>query len=328
MNVIVANKYQAMLSGLDIDVIKTMYGTYDVDEIIDTFSNFFFNRMILDITAINNYKDINNIRKLSVNLDMSKVILVLDDSPESASSTYLSQLISMGIYNFSRNLETVKYLMQNPNSYKDVAQIQQLQDLTTTIVNKVENDHTKVIGIKNITDHAGATTLIYMLKRQLEKSYRVLAIEVNKRDFSLFGDENMMSTNAAQLPNAFAKAADFDIVLVDLNDTDNDDACGDVLYLIEPSTIKLNRMIRRNRNIFTKLKGKKIVLNKSLLTSKDVLDFEYESKSQIFYNLPPLDDKKEELPELDNLLTKLNISRRGKNVVEDDSGKVLGLFKF
>lgn len=328
MNVIVANKYQAMLSNLDIDIIKTMYGTFDVDEIIDTFSNFFFNKMILDITAINNYKDINNIRKLSVNLDMSKVILVLDDSPESASSTYLSQLISMGIYNFSRNLETVKYLMQNPNSYKDVAQIQQLQDLTSTIVSKVENDHTKVIGIKNITDHAGATTLIYMLKHQLEKSYRVLAVEINKRDFTLFGEENMVSTTSAQLSNVFAKVDEFDIVLVDLNDTDNDDACGDVLYLIEPSTIKLNRMIRRNRNVFTRLKGKKIVLNKSLLTNKDVLDFEYESKSQIFYNLPPLDDKKEELPELDNLLTKLNISKRGKNVVEDESSKVLGLFKF
>ena len=79
MNVIVANKYQTMLQGLDIDIIKTMYGEYDADEIVSTFQNFYFQRMILDITAIKNYKDITNLQKLSISLDMDKVILLLDD---------------------------------------------------------------------------------------------------------------------------------------------------------------------------------------------------------------------------------------------------------
>ena len=57
MNVIVSNKYQAMLETLDIDIIKNLNGEYEVDEIVKSFSNFYFQRMILDITAIKDYKD-------------------------------------------------------------------------------------------------------------------------------------------------------------------------------------------------------------------------------------------------------------------------------
>ena len=39
MNVIVANKYQSMLESLDIEIIKSIQGEYEVDEIIDTFKN-------------------------------------------------------------------------------------------------------------------------------------------------------------------------------------------------------------------------------------------------------------------------------------------------
>ena len=61
MNVIVANKYKDMLSNLDIEVIKRIDGVFSADEIIHTFQNFFFNKMILDITAIENYQDIKNL---------------------------------------------------------------------------------------------------------------------------------------------------------------------------------------------------------------------------------------------------------------------------
>ena len=90
MNVIVSNKYQAMLENLGIDVIKNMNGEFDVDEIISTFQTFFYQRMILDITAIKDYKDIRNLQKLSISLDMDKVILLLDDSSESSTPAYLS----------------------------------------------------------------------------------------------------------------------------------------------------------------------------------------------------------------------------------------------
>ena len=69
MNVIVSNKYQSMLQNLGVDIIKEMNGEFDVDEIISTFDNFFYQRMILDITAIKNYKNISNLQKLSISLE-------------------------------------------------------------------------------------------------------------------------------------------------------------------------------------------------------------------------------------------------------------------
>ena len=45
MNVIVANKNEGLLNSLDIDVIKTINGQFEAEEIIQTFSNFFFNRI-------------------------------------------------------------------------------------------------------------------------------------------------------------------------------------------------------------------------------------------------------------------------------------------
>ena len=98
-------------------------------------------------------------------------------------------------------------------------------------------------------------------------------------------------------------------------------------YLLEPSTIKLNKMIRKNRGIFDSLKGKKIVLNKSLLDNKDVMDFEYESRSQIFYNIPPLDDKKEKHRVLDDMLSHLGFIRQKNNNLGQEKTKILGIFK-
>ena len=109
MNVIVSNKQRNLLNSLDVDVIKSINGEFSVEEIIGTFSNFFFNRMFLDITAIKEYMNISNIQKLSMSIEMDKVILLLDNTLMS-NNAYLSKLISMGIYNFANNKETLLYL--------------------------------------------------------------------------------------------------------------------------------------------------------------------------------------------------------------------------
>ena len=179
MNVVVANKYQTLLANLNIEVMKTMYGEYDVEEIISTFQTFFYNRMILDITAIRNHEDIRVIQKLSISLDMSKVILLLDDSVDSSSSAYLSKLISMGIYNFTTTIDGVKYLLESPNSYRDVAHIQQLDNDTVSTNNEVVKTNAsgaRVIGIRNVTNGAGATTLTYMMKKQLHLFCKAFAL--------------------------------------------------------------------------------------------------------------------------------------------------------
>ena len=292
MYVIVANEAKDMLSRLDIDVMKSVEGVHTAEEIVSMFKNFFYARMILDITAIQDYDNITNIQKISIGLDAEKIILVLPNNEISTSSSYLSKIISMGIYNFTTNLDGIKYCLEHPNTYKDVAHIQQLNTLSSTINEKVMSGN-QIIGIRNVTDHAGSTTLIYMLKKELEQTYgmSVLALEINKHDFLYFNDKNMISTTDSNLMTEIVKHKDASVILIDLNDSSNEGVCGDVLYLIEPSSIKLNKLMRRNRKIFDELRGKKIILNQSLLTNKDVMDFEYEGRTKVFYNLPPLNDR-------------------------------------
>ena len=329
MNVIVSNKYQSLLASLNIDVIKSINGEFSVDDLIAQFSTFYYNKMILDITAIKGYEDINIMQNLSVNFDMSKVILLLDDSEVVNSPVYISQLISMGIYNFTNDVNTIKYLIDNPNQYKDVANYHNISGFKKPVLNEKAIDNTrgkigqKIIGFKNVTEHAGATTLIYLLKLHLEKSYKVKAVEIDKNDFVYFNDESLESISSLGFNDFLSQNSDYDVILVDLNEGNVLEYCHDIVYLIEPGLIKLNKLIRQDNAIFEKLSDKKIVLNRSVLSEKDVMDFEKESGSKVFFNMPCLDDKLDDQKILNIFLTNLGFSR----VEENSSNGIFSIFK-
>ena len=129
MNVMVVNKFKDLILSLNIDVMKTMEGVFNVDEIIDTFANFYYDKMILDITAIRDYQNIDNLQKLAMNINMENVVILLDNTPATSSKAYLSKLISLGIYNFTNNTDGINYLLVHPHSYKDVVNIHNLTEL-------------------------------------------------------------------------------------------------------------------------------------------------------------------------------------------------------
>lgn len=356
MNVIISNKNKEILDQLNIEVIKRLDGTYSVDEIIEIFQNFFFNKMIIDITALKDYQDIRTLQKLSISFDMNKIILLLDPNSSFSTPEYISKIISMGIYNFTTNIEGLTYLYSNPNSYKDVAQYHSIDSMimdepeeqklepeqvnenngetySTDIFNQntniVENKPTQtntyieqeeqpepskngkrtIIGIKSITPGAGATTLTYLMKKQLEKKYNVLAIEVEKRDFIYFNDKTLLSLSNGVIGDTLKTNQDKDVILVDLNGSPAaENFCDETINLLEPSIIKVNRLLSIKPKILSELKGKKVILCPSLLTDKDVRDFEYESGLKIFYNLKPVDDHSKS-EEVNRLLIKLGFSK-------------------
>ncbi len=330
MNVIVSNKYQSLLATLDIDIIKNINGEFEVEDLVNQFTNFYYNKMILDITALKNYQDIATLQNLSVSMDVSNIILLLDDSEIVNSPKYLSSLISMGIYNFTRNVDAIKFLINNPNTYKDVAQYHQLNNATTSSddtgdFNKL---NLRVIGIKNVTNHAGSTTLTYLLKKQLAKKYNVIAVEVDEHDFIYFNDKTLKTTSSLDLPAFIAMNSEAEVILVDLNDRGSVSSCSEVIYLIEPGLIKLNKLIRKDKRAFEKLKDKKIVLNRSILNQRDVKDFEYESKSKVFFNIPCLDDKLDNQRVLEEFLIKLGFARFEESIGEDNkNSKLFNIFK-
>lgn len=328
MNVLITNQQETLLSGLSVEIIKTLRGEYDADEIIGTFSNFFFGRMILDITAIKEYQNISNIQKLSIGLPVDKIILLLPANGNYSTNAYLSKLISMGFYNFTTNLEGIEYLINNPNSYKDVAHLHQLEPVAPVMTipgaqpvvqpGTVQEEmaqpiqtgpQVRVIGIKNVTDSAGATTLVVTMKKELEKFHglSVKAIEVGKRDFVYFNDKSLVSINKNEFLPELQRSMNYDLVLVDMNDMD-ENSCNEVYHLIEPSIIKINKIAKRDRSIFQKLKDKNIIINKSMISNDEISEFAAETGLRIFTAIRPFNDRSRNQV-LTNVLNRLGIIR-------------------
>ena len=323
MDTVISNKYSSVLNELDIEVSKKLEGEYTADEIISQFKNFFFNKMFLDITAIKDYKDLTNLRKLSMSIDMDKVILLLDkDDSISNSEPFLAKLVNMGIYNFTKDQNNLMYLYTNPNIYRDVAYLQKIDtgennNTTTDSSHSVSNK--RIIGIKNITDSAGATSLIYMLKKVLSSYYSVMALEVDKRDLTYFKDKDTLTVKDDEINNIINKYNSIDIFLLDLNKSNKDYLCTDVLYLVEPSILKLNKLAIINPKIINDIKGKKVVLNKSLLSESEIADFEVETRIKVYYNIPPLNDKKDNSDILSPLLEKLGYIKKSEETEKKKS---------
>ena len=321
MNVMIYNKYKDLLMGLNIEVMKSLEGVYNVDEIIDTFTNFYYDKMILDITAIRDYQNTDNLQKLAMNINMENVILLLDNSPETDTKSYLSKLISLGIYNFTKNADGINYLLVHPHTYRDVVNIHNLSDLesmqnnnsaASTAVSDVApsgggSGRLRVIGVRNLTQHAGATTFIYMMRKMLKDTRNVTAIEVNKVDFLYFNDDTMISTTTNELLKELLKRQSCDIVFIDLNDYDDDEICTEVYYLLEPSTIMMNKMLRKNRRVLEQMKDKKIILNKCVLNGEDVATFEYETKLKVLASIPPVDDRQARIEPIIRFISKMNM---------------------
>ena len=395
MNVIVANEQQPKLLNLDCDIIKNITGSYSSSEIVEMFKNFFYSKMILDVTALKNYTELSTYEELTQGLDVEKIIFLLPEGSSLCTSNFLSHLITIGIYNFTTNIDGIKYLLKKSNTLKDVEHIQKLSQqnnnngfinnnngFNNNVGNNFNNNNFQnnfntnnnnnnfsnnnmnmnmnmnsnnsylnegnsssfmgnfnntvqmtvrpnnvatIIGVKNVTENAGATTFIYMLKRELNSVYgknNVICIEVNKNDFQLFNDEHMISVNQTELPKAINSFSNAQIILLDLNNTSTDTMCSDVLYLLEPSTVKLNKLIRRNKIVFQQLQNKRIILNKSLLTSKDVSDFESEAGIRVYYNMPPLDERKRN-GIINDFLVKLGLIGGSNN----NGNKIFGLFR-
>ena len=358
MDVVVANVHKEELANLDIDIIKSISGEYEASEVGEMFKSFFYDRMVLDVTALKSFDNYNTYQRLVQDLDPEKIVFLLPEGSSLCTPNFLSHLISYGIYNFTTNIGGVTYLLSKPNTIKEVEHIQKMASLSpqksdklndeeeskldrskihtsppTTVPHAVPTtkpaiqNHSTIIGVRNVTASAGATTLIYMMKKELSVLYgqeNVIAIEIDKNDFEYFYDKTMISIKQVELENTLNKYANATIILMDLNGLRDDSFCKDIIYLIEPSTLKLNRLIRRNKMIFQNLSGKKVVLNQSILQNNDVFDFESEAGIKLFYNMPPLDERKRNSVIAD-FLTKLGLMNI--STADSSSGKIFGLFR-
>ncbi len=308
MNVIISNKLRNELKNISIPIGKELIGTYSIDDIVNSFANFTFTKLIIDLSAIKDQENLLGFQRLSSTLNVNDVIFVINDSND---NKLISNIIPFGIYNFANTVESVIKLTQTSNQYKDVAHY---HDLSNSSINKSVTmgitGKTRIIGYVNMTKEAGSTSLIYMSMKYLSKFYKVLGLEINKNDFKAFNQENLKSISTDDFVNELNKSTDYDIILVDLNDSKLDVHCSDVLYLIEPSIIKIDMLSRLNGNFSEFLRGKKVILNKSFLTSDDLSNFEYEGKLKVYFNLPPINDRANKSEHIISLYKKLGMDKK------------------
>lgn len=348
MNVLITNKQEELLSDLNVEIIKTLRGEFDVEEIIGTFSNFFFGRMILDMTALKDYSNIITFQKLSIGLAVDKIILLVPENTEFASPTFLSRLISLGFYNFTTNLDGIRYLLEHPNSYKDVAHIHQIDIQTTTQNNSNNNGNNnvqpinqnpyvkqpKIIGFKNVTHDAGSTTLIYLLYRELVELYHIdtLVIEINKNELNYYINNNntdisnsLLSVNEMDIQNVLSKNSNVDVILVDLNDNIGE-FCNEVIYLVEPSIFKVNQLLSQDSSAFTRLAGRKVILNKALLSNEEIGKLINETGLNVWAAVHPLNDRSRP-PMLTGLLKKLGLINSNANPSVNSTRGLFGNYR-
>ena len=337
MNVIVVNDNKDLFEKLDIDIIKRIDGCYELDELLNQFVNLYYNKMILDITAIENYQDESVLIELASKINPERVIVVLPSSSSSLSDYYLHLLVKNGFYNFTRNFEGIKYLIERPNSLENVKKYLNIEEpkkeeietidpsemAQASMINNIEEipaideeqttsniSGRKIIGIMNLTDHAGATSLTNMIVRQIiSQGQKAIGIEMMRQDFITFRNEYLYSCmNSMDIDRIIKNISNDTIVIMDLNDfSEGKKYCSEILYLIEPSLLRLGRLMKKNRNVFLEHKNDKIILNMSFVSNSEVKDFEGETKSKVFMNIPPLNDRNRNLEPINDLISRLGI---------------------
>lgn len=322
MNIVTANKNKAIIDKLEIDIIKRVDGEYELRDLLSKFVNLYFNKIILDITSVKNYEDVNTLIDLAKAIDPSRIIILLDETPTVNSKLYLSTLVKNGIYNFTRNYEGITYLYEHPAKLEDVQYLmlsEVEEDKEKALIEEQQNANNPesaptitgrvVIGLINLTNHAGASSLTNMMVRQLNNhGYDAVGFEMFRQDLMFYhDDEHYISIlSKLELESKLKLYENKNCIVIDLNEfTEADKYCDNILYLVEPSYIMLTKLLRKNKNAFLDHKDDLIVLNKSFVNEQEIPDFEYETKSKIFFNLPPVNDRNVDLEEINQLLSKL-----------------------
>ncbi len=327
MNIIVTNKYRDLIYGTNIEVLKELNGVYKVSQIANSFNSIFYKKIIIDATAIQDFPKESVLKELSKSFDMDKLILFLPpDNPPP--KRFLSFLVSLNIYNFTDNIRGLLELVQRSNTIDNVKEFSKVEKSDPSIVHDDKEDDIYsssgriVLGISNIENNSYSTKFVYMLKTELDSlGKKVQCIEIDKKNFVYYRSDDMVSIGSNQIQSHLNNSFGYDVMLLEA-DNRLESICDDVIYLLDPSLWEVNKLLFSDRLVFQKLKGKKVIFVNSLLSDQEVDLFAKEANISVYYNIPPLNDRKNN-KELDKLLTKLGII----SPVSEKSNKK-GLFDF
>ena len=342
MYIVIKNDNSYIINNLIINVTKTLVGDFTREDLNRELSFVNYDKAIVDITSIRNYYDDNYLYSfLDFFRSPSDVILLLNDGFVANSKHFLSKLIEKGYYNIATTDSAVNRLLQRNNTFEDVKDYMEGYDFlkTDSIVSGIEKSDKFetdkfIIGIENGLPHAGATTLMYMLVKEISKLKNVKGVEMIKNDSAFFNDDRVISCKSkTQFENIVKTLKDVDVYVVDLNGTDVKEICNKIIYIIEPGTTKINKVIKGNRENYEKLKTVDIVLNRSNIKDEELNNFQYETRFKVVGNVPNLNERLDSNKSLDKLINYLigSILEVNDQITDDEHCDekvgILGFFK-
>lgn len=326
MYVIIKNENSNIINNLSVNVAKTLVGDFTRDDLERELSNVPFDKAIIDLTSIINYYDDNYLYNfLEFFKDPNNVIILLNDGFVANSKEFLGKLIERGYYNFATSDSAVNKLLERNNTFDDVKKYLEGYDFlkVDSIVsdketsNRFETDKI-IIGIENGTPHAGATTLMYMLVKEISKSKKVKGIEMFNNDSLYFKDDRIITCQSrVQFETIVKTLKDIDVFIVDLNGSDVKEICNKLVYLVDPGSTKLYKIIKGNQKEYEHLLNSNVVLNRSNIKNDNLNNFEYETHLKIVGNVPNLNERLDSNSELNDLIkflvgnVKVKSSRKG-----------------
>ena len=311
MFVVIKNSNGEIINNITSNVVKTLNGEFTREDLNRELSIITFDKAIVDLSAIKNYDNDNYLYSfLGFFKNASDVIILVNKDFFSTGIEIIRKLIEKGFYNFAYSSMDIYKLIENKNSFDDVRKYLEGYDFLKVdgIVsnkeksNKFETDKI-IVGIENGTPHAGATTLMYMLVKEISKGKKVKGIEMFNNDSLYFKDDRIITCQSrVQFETIVKTLKNIDVFIVDLNRSDVKEICNKVIYLVDPGSTKLNKIVKGNQKEYEHLLNCNIVLNRSNIKNDSLKNFEYETHLKIVGNVPNLNERLDSNSELNDLV--------------------------
>lgn len=310
MFIVIKNENSDIFNNLSVNVVKSLNGVFTRSDLEKELVDVNFDKVIIDLTSINDYSDNNNVFEfLDFFGNQDKVILVVNNDYIANNKEFISNIIGRGYYNFTNSSVGIIKLIQHSNSFDDVRSYVSGYDYlrvdsssTDFNLDKVRESKT-IIGIENGVPHSGATTLMYMLVKQISEYKNAKGIEMFRDDSLYFKDDRIVTCQSrAQFETIISSLKDVDIFIVDLNGSDVRNLCNKIIYLVEPGAAKINKIVKGDRDTYNKIVNSYVVLNRSNIKNEDITTFEYETKFKVVGNIPNLNERLDSNDSLDGLV--------------------------
>ena len=128
MIVVITNKLKEIIDSSRLKEANCKYavGFYTVNDCIQSLSSLDIDYLVIDITAFKDAFEISSWKRVKDFIDPSKTVILLEEAKSYSNVGFLSMLITMGFYNFTKTGEGITRLMERPNSYQEVAKYQKM----------------------------------------------------------------------------------------------------------------------------------------------------------------------------------------------------------